>query len=399
MTPHDWIHLFLRWVHFIAGIAWIGSSFYFIWLDRNLEPRPDQERVEGALWMVHSGGFYQVERRRIGPGQMPATLHWFKWEAAFTWLSGAGLLGLLYYATGGLYLVDPGVARVPPATAALISAGVLVGGWVVYDLIWKWAVGRREGLALVVSLALLAAVAFGFCRILSGRAAFLHVGALMGTIMVANVWMRILPGQQRMIDATKRGEEPDLRNAEAAKVRSVHNSYMTFPVLFLMLSNHFPGVYGGERNWAALGLLTVLGVAARHLMIGHGRARWWAAAPIGLALVGLVMLAPPARMSAASAGATPVRASSGDPPSFARVQAIVLARCTACHSATPRLDAFGAAPGGVNFDDPREIARWANRIELRTVHTRTMPLGNMTLMTDAERAELARWLDAGAPER
>ncbi len=398
MALHEWLDLFLRWFHLIAGIAWIGSSFYFIWLDRSLERAASADPdVEGTLWMVHSGGFYRVERRRIGPGRMPAVLHWFKWEAALTWMSGVGLLGLVYHSTGGIYLTDPAVSGISPGLAAGASVVAIAVAWFVYDGLWRWA-GGRERIAAALSWILLAAVAFGFCQFLSGRAAFVHVGALLGTLMVANVWLRILPAQQQMIDATKAGRTPDFSRGEAAKHRSVHNSYMTFPVLFLMLSPHFPGLHAGADNIVALALVTVIGVGVRHLMIGSGSGRWWAAGPVAAALVTVIAISPPGRMPVVSESG-PAAPDSADarPATFVNVQAIVLSRCTACHSATPRIDTFGSAPGGVSFDDPREIRRWADRLGMRVVHTRTMPLGNMTAMTTEERDLIARWLARGAP--
>jgi uncharacterized membrane protein len=266
----------------------------------------------------------------------------------------------------------------------------------VYDFLWRRPGAARDRWAAIVSWILFAGMAWAFCRILSGRAAFVHVGALMGTIMVANVWLRILPAQQRMIDATRAGRTPDFTEGEAAKRRSVHNSYLTFPVLFLMLSTHFPGLHGGTNNVFALGLITGIGVAARHLMIG-GKGRAWAAVPLAAALAAAIVGFPPGRMAGAVQDGAVSDSTNPRPATFTHVQAIVLSRCVACHSATPRIDAFGAAPGGVSFDDPREIRRWARRLGVRVVHTRTMPLGNMTEMTTEERDVVARWLARGAP--
>jgi uncharacterized membrane protein len=397
MSVPDWLNLALRWVHVVAAIGWIGSSFYFIWLDQNLE-RPGagaDPELEGSLWMTHSGGFYRVERRRVGPGRMPATLHWFQWEAALTWLSGAALLVLVYYASGGLFLLDP--ARPGLGQGAAVATGVLVlaAGWLAYDALWTWGGRRHERLALGVSLLLLAAAAVTLCRLLPGRAAYLHVGAMLGTIMAANVWVRILPAQRRMTRAAGRGEEPDLADSSRAKRRSVHNSYLTFPVLFLMLSPHYPGTWGHPWNALVLLLLVAAGMCARHLMIGRGPGRYAALAPLAAAAVLLVALVP-------SAALVPHRApgrtlAAGAVPAFADVQAVVRARCIACHSRQPRIAYFGAAPGGISFDDPATIRRYAARLEARVVETRTMPLENITGMTDAERALLARWIAAGAP--
>src|SRR2546430_3490683 len=267
----DWANLLLRWAHFIAGIAWIGSSFYFIWLDRALTtPEHLRPGVEGDLWMVHSGGFYQVEKRRPGPGEVPPVLHWFKWEAMLTWITGISLLVLVYYLSGA-YLLDPGTARIGRGTAIALGIALLVFGWLVYDWLWRSPLARQRAVAAGTSLALLMGVTILLCRLLSGRAAYMHVGSLLGTIMVANVWMRILPAQQQMLDATRAGRPADFTLGERAKQRSVHNSYMTFPLLFIMLSNHYPATYASPANWLILLLLFVAESPGRHPPIGPRR--------------------------------------------------------------------------------------------------------------------------------
>lgn len=390
----DWANLLLRWTHFIAGIAWIGSSFYFIWLDRALtasaQPRPG---VEGDLWMVHSGGFYQVEKRRPAPGEIPPVLHWFKYEALFTWITGIALLVLVYYLTGA-YLLDSGISRISRGAAMAIGVGVLVVGWFVYDLLWRSPLANRERVAAAISLTLLALVSYGTCRLLSGRAAFMHVGSLLGTIMVANVWVRILPAQQQMLDATRAGRPADFTLGERAKVRSVHNSYMTFPLLFIMLSNHFPATYANPHNWLVLLLLFVAGAAARHAMIGRGASSRWALVPAALALAAAMFISTP-RGSAAQFASS---AADSIPP-FHAVRAVIEQRCQPCHSQYQSDRTFGPAPGGVTFDTPESIARFAERIRVRAVETRTMPLANKTGMTDAERELLGRWIAAGAQLR
>jgi len=392
----DWANLLLRWTHFIAGIAWIGSSFYFIWLDRALNaPTPPRPGVEGDLWMVHSGGFYQTEKRRPGPGEMPAVLHWFKWEALFTWITGIALLVLVYYLSEA-YLLDPAVSSIGRGTATALGIALLVVGWLVYDLLWRspLAAASNGWIAAATSLVLLGVATIAACRLLSGRAAYMHIGALLGTVMVANVWMRILPAQQAMIDATKAGRQPDFTLGERAKRRSVHNSYMTFPLLFIMLSYHYPRTYSGPFNWLVLFLLFLAGAAVRHAMIGRGggaAARWaWLSAAVALA--GAVFL------SAPTGAAAPVNAADAAPP-FVAVRAIVVQRCLPCHSRFPSDATFGPAPAGVTFDTPESITRLAERIRIRAIETQTMPLGNKTGMTPDERALLARWIAAGAPLR
>ena len=383
----DWVNLVVRWVHLTAGIAWIGSSFYFIWLDRQLQ-RPDPARpgVEGEVWMVHSGGFYRVEKLRVGPNEVPATLHWFKWEAALTWATGLLLLAVVYYLTGGALLVDPAVSGLGVGQATLLALGTLLAGWFVYDVLWRSPFSKPDGLGAILSLVLLGAVTLFFFRTLSGRAAYIHVGSLLGTLMVANVWRVILPAQQQMIDATRRGESPDFSLGEHAKRRSVHNSYMTLPVLFLMLSSHFPQTYGNRLGWLILILLGIAGATARHAMIGRGPRRLWTLAPMALSFAAVVVIATPRTSSMAS---------SASDVSFAQVRSIINARCLPCHSAYPTDDTFRVAPNGVMFDTPQEIENRVSRIGERAAVQRTMPPGNKTEMTDEERDVLGRWIAAG----
>ncbi|MBM4303155.1 MAG: hypothetical protein FJ112_02380 [Deltaproteobacteria bacterium] len=265
---HSWLSYFLKWGHLIAGISWIGSSFYFIWLDKALTlPDKPKDGVEGEVWMVHSGGFYQVERRKIGPGQMPPTLHWFKWEAAFTWITGVLLMAVVYYAGGGALLFDATSSSANVGYAILVSLLLLPVSWLAYDGLWNSSLGKKTEIATGISFILMVGLVYGLSKFFGGRAAYMHVGAVFGTIMVANVWMRILPAQQKMIDATKEGKQPDFTLSGKAKLRSVHNSYLTLPVLFLMLSNHYPMTYGSEKNVLILLLLFVLGASTRHYKI------------------------------------------------------------------------------------------------------------------------------------
>jgi uncharacterized membrane protein len=387
----DWANLLLRWTHFIAGIAWIGSSFYFIWLDRALRP-PTHPRpgVEGELWMVHSGGFYQVEKRRPAPGEIPRVLHWFKWEALLTWVSGIALLVLLYYLSDA-YLLDPAVSHLGRGPAIALGVGLVVAGWVIYDLLWRSPLAERPWAATAISLVLLAVATIALCRFLSGRAAYMHLGTLLGTVMVANVWMRIIPAQREMIAATAQGRLADFTLGTRAKRRSVHNSYLTFPLLFIMMSNHFPATYEAPApfNWVILLLLIVAGAAARHLMIADAASARWAIAPAVLALGAAVWLSTPRATVAAA----------GDEPTFAEVREIVNRRCLPCHSAYPRDPMFDPVPGGVRFDTPNAIQTFSQRIRARAVDTEQMPFGNKTGMTPDERALLGRWIAAGAPLR
>lgn len=402
----EWVSLALRWFHLVAGISWIGSSFYFMWLDSHIEapakPRPD---VEGELWMVHSGGFYQVEKRLIKPGGMPKTLHWFKWEAMLTWISGMFLLGVVYYLSGGVLMLDPNRPEISLGAAVAMSLGTIIVSWLVYDALWtsSWA-EQNDKVATGISFALLFGVCYGLCQIYSGRGAFIHVGAVLGTIMVANVWHRILPCQQKMIDATSEGRTPDYELGKKAKRRSVHNSYVTLPVLFIMLSNHFAMTYGHKLNWLALILMILAGAGIRHVMIvrskgGNGLA--WLA-PVTASLAGAIFLggskpAPVAPTATAAVTAHYSDLPHGERVTIAEVQAIFKDRCIQCHSEAPTDPVWKSAPNGVKFDTPQQIKGMIGGLKLRVIETKTMPLANQTNMTDEERARLALWIQQGAP--
>ena len=395
----DWTALLLRWFHVVAGIAWIGSSFFFIWLDRTIAATGQRVgRIEGELWMIHGGGFYRMEKRLIAPGESPATLHWVKWEATLTWISGLFLLGVVYYLTGGAYLLDPSVSSLSEWQAVALSVGVLFGGVAVYEAIWRSPLARAGWPAIVVSLAALGGLIYLLFSTLSGRAAFVHVGALLGTMMVANVWEVILPAQRRMVAAAARGEEPDYTEGAKAKVRSVHNSYLTFPVIFTMISSHFPQTYAGDRGWVVLICLTVAGAAARHAMIGgraFGLAKEWALVPTAAGIAAAIIIATPG--AAAPLAATGAQA--GEAVSFADVRVVIAARCASCHSSAPTDALFRAPPNGIAFDSPQQIQALTARILERAVVQRTMPFANQSGMTDAERDLLRRWIESGAPLR
>jgi len=388
----EWFSLSLRWIHLVAGISWIGSSFYFMWLDSSLEaPEKPDERVEGSLWMVHSGGFYEVQKRKIRPGEMPKTLHWFKWEAMFTVLTGIVLLVNLYYLTGGVYLLDSNVSSISLGAASALGLGLLVVSWFSYDWLWNSEFGKkRSGIATAFCYIALVGIIYGLCKTLSGRAAFIHVGAMLGTLMVLNVWVRILPAQQKMIDATAEGRIPDYGHGMAAKRRSVHNSYMTFPVLFIMLSNHYSMTYGHAQNWIILLLMIFAGAAIRHVMIGKTSAKNWAAIPAAASILAVVGMTAPRGLSVAATEDL------GPPVAYSEVHQVIEKRCTQCHSPAPTDDIFKVAPNGVMFDSPEKVRAMAEKIQFRVVVTKTMPMNNKTGITDEERAILGRWIRQGA---
>ncbi len=284
----EWLHLVLRWTHVLAAISWIGNSFYFMWLDRTLEPPvPADERVTGTLWMVHSGGFYRIEKRLLGAGEVPPVLHWFKWEAFITATSGLALLVLVYH-WGGLVL-DSGETTLGPWSAFGLAIGVLAAGWFAYDALWLSPLAKNPAVGITLSYLLVVGATWALGHVYSGRATFLHIGAMLGTIMVTNVWARILPAQREMIAAAQAGRARDMTLAKRAKQRSVQNSYMTLPVVFLMLSPHFPTTYGHRHAWLILAVAGLAGGAFRHYMIVPNRRTIWLAVGAVAALAALAV--------------------------------------------------------------------------------------------------------------
>jgi uncharacterized membrane protein len=388
----EWLNLLIRWAHVVAGIMWIGESFYFMWLDKAFEPLATKvDGIVGEVWMTHGGNFYRVEKRLIAPGGMPKKLHWFKWEATATWATGFLLLTVLYYFTGGVYLLDPAVSKITPGEGAALGLAILAGGWLVYDFVWASPLGNVKSLALALCYALLGGVAYALTHLFSGRAAFIHIGALLGTIMVLNVWVRILPAQRKMIAASLEGRTPDFTLGARAKIRSTHNSYVTLPVIFIMISNHFPSTYQNPLAWLVLGLLIVLGALVRHLMLVKNERSPLVASFAGLTLLSLIILTAPGGASVLFA--SPEHRAGGT-ATFAEAHAIIERRCLPCHSTHPADTSFGPSPGGVSFETPERIQLLAPRIKFRAVESKSMPLANKTGITDQERATLGRWADS-----
>ena len=385
------LDLVVRWVHVIAGIMWVGNSMLFNWLDRNLRARGDAD-VYGDIWLLHSGGFYLVEKNKgerspTGIRSLPRPLHWFKWQAYLTWLSGAALLVIVYYLGGRALLVDPAVAGISSGTGVAIAVGTIVAAVIVYEAVWRVLGERAYALATLLSVALLVVAIELLLSRLGGRAAYLHVGALLGTIMAANVAHTIMPSQRELVAALSEGREPSQAIADRAKTRSIHNNYLTFPVIALMLSAHFPSLYARDRSDLTLFVLIAAGAAVRHVMnIRFTFARWrWALTAVvvtaGLLLVVQLVL-PGARRTAARADPASV--------SFDDARRVIDRRCASCHSSEPADVSLGVMPGGVAFDTPDQVRLMAPRI-LERVTTGTMPPGNKTRMTDAERAMVAAW--------
>jgi uncharacterized membrane protein len=390
----EWINLLVRWLHVVTGIAWIGASFYFVWLDNHLEPpknSSDTERdVSGELWAVHGGGFYRAEKFRARPPVMPERLHWFKWEAYWTWISGFALLVIVYYVGADLNLIDRAVADISRATAMAIGICSIAGGWIVYDLLCKSPLAGNDKALSAVLFLLLCAAAWGLTQVFGGRGAYMHFGAMLGTIMVANVAMIIIPAHREMVHAAEQGRDPDPRFGLAGRQRSVHNTYFTLPVLFMMMSGHYAFTFGHRYNWALLIALSVAGALIRVWFVDRHKGRQspltLVAATVLLAIV--IWAGMPATQ----------KSTTGSASDFARVREILAHRCVNCHAVHPAQPGIASAPKGVIFDTEAQIKAQAVLILQQTVTTRVMPPGNLTGMTEDERALIARW-GASVPPR
>jgi len=392
------LDVIFRWAHLIAGIMWIGNSMLWNWIDRNLERAHDLGRLsQGKIFMVHSGAFYEMEKKLLEPGELPNNLYWFKWQNGITWMTGIALLVVVYFMNGAAFLVDPAVAKIAPSVAISLSVGSLFCAWIIYDGLWRSYGEQSPRVATVLSIVMLFAAIFGFAQVFSGRAAYIQTGVMIGTLMTGNVWLCIMPSQRSLIDATKSGKEQDPTLSYRAKQRSIHNNYFTFPLLFIMLSNHFPGATTHPLNWLILILVMVGGAGVRHFMNiryrGEGRqlptGAWLAPGfgMAGIALAGLLVIPrlvdkPLPRVA--------------QPVPFARVEQIIHKRCLPCHSNAPTDPTWPIAPAGVMFDLPMQIEIMSPRIYQRAVKQQDMPLNNKTMITPDERAELGNWIEHGA---
>ena len=384
----EWLNIAVRVMHVTFGIAWIGASFYFVFLENALNRTEDvRDELAGNLWAVHGGGFYYLEKYKVAPKTMPKHLHWFKYEAYFTWVSGFCLLFIIYYLNASALLIDPQVMRLSTPVAILIGVGSFVLAWVLYDQLCKSPLIRIPWLFNLLLVVMLALFAWGYAHIFSGRGAYIHFGAMIGSLMVGNVFFVIIPAQKAMVGAAKRGELPDGRKGKKALQRSLHNNYFTLPVLFVMVSNHFPSTFGNRQQWLVLLLISAGAAGIKHWLNlrERGRASIWVL-PVSV----LVLLA-----TAYVTGPRPVSREC-KPVSFAQVNGIVQQRCVQCHSARPTDDVYTAAPNGVMYDVPADIVRKKDLILQRVVLTKTMPQNNKTNMTEEERELIRCWIEQGA---
>jgi uncharacterized membrane protein len=391
----DWLNLLGRWAHLVFGIAWIGSSFYFVWLDDSLEkpPKTGNPRHLGELWSVHGGGFYHIVKFKSAPETMPDHLHWFYWESYATWISGFFLMCVLYYAGAETYLVDKSIADLSKLQAIGIGLGFLVLGWVVYDLLCRIFINNSRLLAVAVVLYCVVA-SYALTHLFSGRGAFIHFGAMLATIMSANVLMVIIPGQRKTVAQMARGEEPDPIHGIRAKARSQHNTYFTLPVLFTMISNHYAMTYSGSSAWLVLLAMTLAGAIIRlFFVLKHKAAPQWWILGLGLAIIaGVAFALRPVPMANAPGAGTGNSAA----PAFVVVKALIVEKCAGCHAAVPTYPGFAAAPKGVMLDTDDRILAQAQVIHQQTVTLKAMPIGNLTAITDAQRGVIDAWFRAGA---
>ncbi|MFI5001308.1 MAG: urate hydroxylase PuuD [Reyranellales bacterium] len=387
----DWLNLILRWAHMITGIAWVGASFYFIWLDNHLhaplDPADVAKGIGGEVWAVHGGGFYTAKKFTLAPAKLPPELHWFMWEAYTTLITGFLLLCLVYYHGAEIALIDPSVMPLDKWEAIAIGLAFLAGGWLVYDWLCRSAFGEDDAILGGLLFLYCTAAAWALCHLFSGRGAYLHFGAMLGVIMVLNVYFVIIPGQRELVKAKEEGRTPDPKYGAMGRQRSVHNTYFTLPVLFTMISNHYAGLYGHEWNWVLLLMISVAGTLVRVWFVqrhkGNPNPLVLASGLVVLALTALLALPRPSD-------------DGGGPVAFTEVQPIIQARCVTCHATKPTQEGIAAPPKGVILETAEQIHARAAMINLQAAVSKVMPPGNMTQITDTERHLIARWFKSGA---
>ena len=399
----EWLEFATRWLHVVTAIAWIGSSFYFIALDLGLRPSTDRRQgVSGEAWQVHGGGFYHIQKYMVSPSRMPAELTWFKWESYMTWLSGAAMLILVYWLGSELYLIDPSKAELAPWQAILISGASLTIGWLVYDLLCKSGLAERPTALMVLLFALLLAMGWGYNQIFTGRAVLLHLGAFTATIMTANVFLIIIPNQKIVVADLVARKAPDPKYGKIAKLRSTHNNYLTLPVIFLMLSNHYPLAFTSPYNWVIAGLVFLMGVTIRHFFNTHHAHKgyvWWTWAVTAALFAAAVWLSLLGRgydsyEESAARALTPYESRFAQAEGFEDVAGIVMGNCSMCHAREPGWEGIGTAPKGVLLETEADIAAHADRIFIQAGLTNAMPPPSASYMAPEDRAAIRAWFVA-----
>ena len=387
----EYLNFAIRWLHMIAGIAWIGASLYFVWLDSSLLAPQDQPSkdigIGGEVWALHGGGFYRAQKFAVAPPDLPVPLHWFKWEAYTTWLSGFALLILIYYVQAEVYLIDPAVMRLTPVSAIAVGLGVLAMTWIVYDLMCRSPLGDNEPALAGVMFVLLGALAYGLTHLFSGRGAFIHFGAVIGTIMVANVLFVIMPGQRAMVKAKVEGVPADPIHGARGKQRSVHNTYFTLPVVFVMVSNHYAGFTNHKHAWAILMTISLAGALIRlYSVLSHRGVKQHKLWMMGYGiLIGLFIALFPQPVEQKAGGVK-----------FADVKKVIETKCAVCHAAQPTFQSFNAPPKNVMLETREQIKTLAQQVNQQTVIAKAMPPGNLTQLSDQERALIGAWFAQGA---
>ncbi|TJZ84021.1 cysteine desulfurase [Paracoccus hibiscisoli] len=402
----EFLSFAIRWLHVITAIAWIGSSFYFIALDLGLQKAPGMPKgAHGEEWQVHGGGFYHIQKYLVAPERMPEHLTWFKWESYATWLSGAALLMVTYWAGANLYLIEPSKADLAIWQAIAISGGSLAVGWLIYDGLCKSPLGNRPTVLMGLLFLALVAMGWAYDQIFTGRAALLHLGAFTATIMTANVFLIIMPNQRIVVGDLKAGRAPDPKYGKIAKLRSTHNNYLTLPVIFLMLSNHYPLAFASQYNWLIAALIFLMGVTIRHFFnTMHARKgyQWWTWAVTVMLFIGVMWLSAlgmnqDSYEESMARPLTPVEARFAQAPGFEEASQAVIGRCSMCHAREPVWDGIRVAPKGVLLETPADIARAAHQVYLQAGLTDAMPPANITGMEDAERDAILRWFRQVGP--
>ncbi len=384
----EWMSLIIRWLHVVAGIAWIGTSFYFIWLDQSLRKNPNlPPKVFGDSWSVHGGGFYHVQKYLVAPDNIPVHLHWFKFEAYFTWITGFALLAALYYWSAESFLLDPGRAEMSPTIGILVSVGFLIAGWLAYELLCRSVIGRDTAKLATAVFILITATGWGLTQLFNDRAALLHVGAVIGTIMSANVFFVIIPNQKKVIADLRVGRETPVNLGMQAKQRSLHNNYLTLPVVLFMISGHYPVLFNGgsERGWVVIGMILLIGGVVRHFFNAqHAGSKGFSLVwqwPLAVFLtIGLILFLSPQQ--------TQEQLTVSD----SQALSIIDKHCSSCHASEPANPAFSSAPAGLKLENLEQLRIHGARVATQAVTAKSMPLGNTTKMTLKERAELGAWI-------
>ena len=392
MDPYinEWLNLIIRFAHVITGIAWIGASFYFVWLDNHLEKPPQwkaDKGVSGDLWAIHGGGFYEVAKYKLAPPQIPVNLHWFKWEAYTTWLTGFLLLSLMFYVGADTYLIDKRVADLTQFQAIAIGVGSIVLGVGSYEFLVRTKLKDHSLVLGVILMLVITALSYGLTQVFSARGAYMHIGAIIGTIMAGNVFFGIMPSQRALVKAVEEGKTPNPAYGLNAKLRSTHNTYITLPIIFIMISNHYPMTYNHSANWLVLIAIIVITAAVRqYFVLRHfGKQK-------PLILVGSVVATIALAFVIAPVSTELSAEQKQQTVGLTQIKHIIDARCSSCHSDAPTDDVFTIAPAGIIFSDEASIVQWAPRIQARVIDAKDMPFMNKTEMTDEERTTLAIWL-------